>query len=66
MKYLNMSIVFLFLKLFIFLEIKVALIIYSLSKAAEDNGLIALIRSLLPVSWPEWGHMLAWRHVHPM
>ena len=45
------------------LEIKTALIVYSLSKAAskgaekaaEDNELIALINSPLAVPWPEWG-----------
>ena len=43
----------------IILEIKVALISYNLSlskvasKAAENNGLIALISPLLAVPWPE-------------
>ena len=60
MKCINMHIVSLIYKdFFIVLKIKVALISYSLSKAAstaaENNGLIALITSLLAVPWPEWG-----------
>ena len=55
MKYINMSIIHLFYKGFIILEIKVALICYSLSKAvskaAKNNGLIALIS---PHSAPYW------------
>ena len=49
-----MSMVYLFYKVFIILEINVALINHSWSKAAENNGLIALIRSLLALSWQEW------------
>ena len=48
MKYIDMSIVYWFYSFFIILEIKVALINYSLSnatsKAAGNNGLIGLIR----------------------
>ena len=61
MKHINMNIVYLFYEVFIILEIKVVLISYSsskaASKAAETNGLIALIK---PHYWqypasPEWG-----------
>ena len=38
MKCINMSIVYLIYKAFVILEIKVALIGYSLSKAAENMG----------------------------
>ena len=56
MKYIDMSIVYWFYNFFlIILEIKVALISYSLSKAtskaAESNGLIVLIS---PHSAPCW------------
>ena len=47
MKYINVSMIYLFYKVFIILEIRVTLISYILSKAAlkaaENNGLIALI-----------------------
>ena len=55
MKYFNISIDYLFYQFFTILEIKVALISYSLSKATKNNGLIALIRPLFAVPWPEWG-----------
>ena len=50
-----MSIVYLFDKVFIILEITVALISCSLSKASENNGLIAVINPFLAMPWPEWG-----------
>ena len=47
MKYINISMIYLFYKVFIILKIEVALISNSSSKvalkAAENNGLIALI-----------------------
>ena len=46
MKDMNMSIVYFFYNFFITLEIMVALISHSWSKAAEKSGLIPLIRSL--------------------
>ena len=59
MKCIEMSIVYLHYKVFIILEVRVALISYSLSKAtsktAENNVLIALISPLLPVPLPECG-----------
>ena len=55
MKYINLSIIHRFYNFFIILEIKDALISYSLSKAtskaAENNGLIGLIS---PHSVPCW------------
>ena len=50
MKDMNMSIVYLFYKVFIILEIMVALISHSWSKAAENSGLIALITPLRTTS----------------
>ena len=58
MNYINMSIIYLFYEVFIILEIIVALISCSLSKAAENNGLIAVMSPLLAVPWPEWGYGL--------
>ena len=54
MKYINMIMIFLFYKVFIILEIKVALISHNWSKAAENNGMITLIWPLLAVPLPEW------------
>ena len=56
MKFIDMSMIYLFHKLFMILEIKVALISHGLSKAtskaAENNGLITLMIS--PHSAPCW------------
>ena len=59
MKYINMSIIYLFYKDFIILKIKVVLISYSLSKAAskaaENNGLISLINLHSAPCWQNPG-----------
>ena len=58
MIYINISVVHSFYKVFVILEIMVALISCSLAnatlKAVDNNGLI-VISSLLAVAWPEWG-----------
>ena len=59
MKNINMSIVYLFYKVFFVLKIKLALINCSWSKApsktALNNGLIVLITAQLGVARPDWG-----------
>ena len=59
MKNIDMSIICLFYKVFIVLKMKVVLINCSRSKtpskAAQNNGLIALITAQLGVARPDWG-----------
>ena len=63
-KYINMSIIYLFYKVFIISEIKVALMNYSLSKAAskaaKHNGIIALISLHSASCWQYHGMIGVW------